>query len=139
MIRFVCLLCVLSFPVFAQPAPDVYVFPAKVIRVVDGDTLDVSVVLPMGLKWDLRLRVRNIDTPETWRPKTQAEAAHGKQATEYAIDLIQQGPIWVRLGDWGVYNRAQADVILRDLRDYATVMREAGFEKRPSYDSATVP
>lgn len=125
-----------SASVFASntTAPDVYIFPAELERVVDGDTMDVRVVMPLGLRWDLRLRILEIDTPETWRPSTLSEKLHGEAATAHAIELLDQGPFWVRINDWGVYNRAEADIILHDLSDYAETMKAAGFEKREHYE-----
>lgn len=117
------------------PRPDIHVFPAELVRVVDGDTMDVVVELPQGLEWSLRLRIRHLDTPETWRPSTTQEAAHGTAATIRAIQLLQE-PFWVRLGDVAIYGRSEADIILHNLHDYARTMRDSGFEKRDHYKDA---
>ena len=114
--------------------PDVHVFPAELDRVVDGDTVDVRLTMPLGLEWNLRLRILDIDTPETWRPETKAEEIHGKAATALAQELLGTKPFWVRVVDWGAYNRAEADIILHDLRDYVTVMKQSGFEKKDHYE-----
>jgi len=46
--------------------------PARVGRVIDGDTFDATVMLDGGINVSARVRIRNVDTPEI----------HGKCAAE---------------------------------------------------------
>lgn len=112
--------------------PVTHVYPAELMRVVDGDTMDVRMEIFPDLYKETRIRVSDLDTPETWRPKSKAEAVHGHATTLKAIELLS-APFWVKVYGWGVYNRVEADLILSTGEDYATVMRDGGFSKRAHY------
>lgn len=58
---------------------------ATVVRVIDGDTLDVSLNGQIT-----RVRLLNVDTPETKHPKKMAECL-GPEATAFLEDLLPQG------------------------------------------------
>lgn len=104
----------LVFPAFAHN--DIYRWP--VLRVVDGDTIAVIVPnLPPEL-WEVKIRVKNIDTPETRRgrggAKCDKEIELGNAATEFVVDLIEQSDSItftnVEWGKWG--GRVAADVYI---------------------------
>ena len=63
-----------------------YVYNAKVNRIVDGDTIDVTLDLGFGVKYDQRVRLAGIDTPEK-RTRNAAEKVLGIDATDW---LTQQ-------------------------------------------------
>lgn len=107
--------------------------PAKIIRVVDGDTIDVTIDLGLGLSLTDRVRVLNFDAAETWRPRSQSEHQHGIEATQFAAELLKH-PVWVSYEKRGSFGRILVDIKLSDGRDFATVMKENGMEKRPTYD-----
>lgn len=107
--------------------------PAKIIRVVDGDTMDITIDLGLGLSLTDRVRILNFDAAETWRPRSQSEYEHGSQATALAIELLAE-PFWVKYDRRGSFGRILVDIKLSDGRDFATVMKENGMEKRPNYD-----
>lgn len=74
-----------------------YEYRAEVLRVVDGDTLDLRIDL--GFKIDVRIRVRlyGIDTPETYGvPKGSPEYVLGKAATQFVLDWIRGWPVTPR-------------------------------------------
>ena len=54
--------------------------------VVDGDTIRYR-----GVK----IRLEDIDAPETFSPKCAAEAARGRQATQRLLELMNAGPFEV--------------------------------------------
>lgn len=116
----------------AQSKMVTHVYQAQLVRVVDGDTMDVALDMGLGVKMDVRIRIRDFDAPETWRPSSATERAHGEQATAKAIELLSK-PFQVNSHGWAAYNRVEATVTLSDGRDFATVMKQAGLSKRPSY------
>ena len=59
-----------------------YVYNAKVNRIVDGDTIDVTLDLGFGVKYDQRVRLAGIDTPEK-RTRNAAEKVLGIDATDW--------------------------------------------------------
>lgn len=72
-----------------------YEYRCKVIRVVDGDTVDVDIDLGFGV-WlkDERVRIMGIDTPES-RTSDKVEKLFGTAAKERLKQLIggKSGPI----------------------------------------------
>lgn len=116
-------------------------FPGYILRVIDGDTC--WALLDKGLRCYSAhpLRIADLDTPETYRPKDDAELERGRDATATARQLLgfDQGPHSQRMSrhvtvrtlraDPQVYGRWLADITLADGRDYATVMRELGHTK----------
>ena len=122
-----------------------YIYKAEVTRVVDGDTVDCEVDLGFGITSKMRFRLLDIDTAETWRPKTDAERAHGTEATNW-LKLAVEGQAVIIKTDkdkrgkyrWlcRIYNYDDHD--LTAIADGRTIsineeMIGLGFEKRDSY------
>ena len=82
--------------------------------VVDGDTIWYG-----GVK----IRLENIDTPETFEPRCAAEAALGRRATERLLELVNAGPFEVAGGgrDEDIYGR-KLRVLLRDGRSLGEML-----------------
>ena len=103
-----------------------YAWP--VVHVIDGDTVavDASADMPPELA-DLKVRLRGVDTPETWRPKCEAERVAGEAATAFteravtgARAVLVRDPAW---GKWG--GRVIAELVL-DGRALSAALIEAG-------------
>lgn len=61
-----------------------YTYPATVKRVVDGDTLDLIIDLGFTVQVVVRVRLADIDTPETYGVKHDSdEYAAGLAAKQY--------------------------------------------------------
>lgn len=59
------------------------------VRVVDGDTVDIRGV---------RIRIKGIDTPETWRPRCRREEELGLRAKARLEELLRgDGMVWWRV------------------------------------------
>lgn len=59
-----------------------------VTNVVDGDTMDVEFDLGFNVRITQRLRLLDVDTPETFRPSCEAEREHGQRAKEFVIHHV---------------------------------------------------
>ncbi|HAW74608.1 MAG TPA: nuclease [Alteromonas australica] len=59
----------------------------QVNRIVDGDTVDLTVDLGFGIFHKIRVRLEGIDTPET-RTRDLREKAAGIRATDFLNELI---------------------------------------------------
>lgn len=71
-----------------------YQFWARVVRLVDADTLDLTVSLGFHLSLEDRFRLVGVDCPETYGVKrTSEEYARGLEA----LDFVQAH---LREGDW---------------------------------------
>lgn len=89
MLRLVAILACVIAPIHAQaveplPGP----VPADVVRVIDGDTVEVRARIWPGQYVETRVRLRGVDTPETRRPDCEAERAAGRQATAFTQDWL---------------------------------------------------
>lgn len=87
-----------------------YVFRlAAVVRVVDGDTLDLDLDLGFSITLRQRVRLVGINAPET-RTKNAAEKARGLQAQQFVIEWLQRpGAVLVRTTKDDKYGRMLAD------------------------------
>ena len=61
---------------------------AEVIRVIDGDTIEVNAHVWVGQYIRTKVRLLDIDTPEIRRPKCEAERVVGQRAKAMTEDLI---------------------------------------------------
>ena len=90
-----------------------YTWP--VVRVIDGDTVqvDAGADMPPELA-SIRVRLRDVDTPETWKPKCESERQAGEAATAFTkTALARAGSIVVRDPSWGKYGgRVIANMVL---------------------------
>jgi len=113
---------------------ELYQYKAKVIRVVDADTIDAEVDVGFGITMNQRFRINNYDAPETWRPRNEAENIHGNAATNRAITLLMDKDVLLKSTKVaGIYGRFGADVWLEDGRNYIEVMINEGFSKKENY------
>ena len=87
----------------------------KLVKVVDGDTIDVDIDLGFGI-WlkKQRIRMMGIDTPES-RTSDKEEKVYGILAKEKLIALLSQSRSLRTFKDAkGKYGRILADVIVYD-------------------------
>jgi len=110
-----------------------YTYKAKVIRIVDGDTIEVVLDLGMSISVKTKLRLADIDTPETYRPLSEEERIHGEAATAFVSNLILDKYVTVRTSKTGKYGRYIAHVELADGSDLTMLLSENGFDKKESY------
>lgn len=95
---FMALLAFSATPVTASTVTP----PCAVVRVIDGDTVDLS-CLGLG---QFRARLMGFDTPETHRPGCAEEALLGQTATRRLRALVADArSIEADLGRWDRYNR----------------------------------
>ena len=106
---------------------------AEVVRVIDGDTVEVRAFPWLDVAVTTRVRVLGIDTPEKGaRAKCRAEAGLAERASAAARAALPEGAK-VRLSDiqpdkYG--GRVVASVEGVDGRDLATALLAAGLARR---------
>lgn len=61
-----------------------YHYRASVVHVVDGDTIEVHIMLGFDVAFDLRVRLYGVNTPE----KTGATKVAGLAATKFTKDAV---------------------------------------------------
>ena len=68
-----------------------YEYRAKIIKVIDGDTVDVDIDLGFGMIFSKqRIRLYGIDTPES-RTRDKEEKFYGKLAAQFLKDQCKKG------------------------------------------------
>ena len=111
-----------------------YEYKCKILRVVDGDTVDVDIDLGFGM-WMHKERVRmmGIDTPES-RTRDKVEKAFGLASKDRLKELLPIGSISVlkteidRSGEdsRGKFGRVLGDFITDDDRRCTDILIEEG-------------
>jgi len=94
-----------------------YHYRGKVLRVIDGDTLDIEFDLGLSIYAKRRIRLKGIDTPEIFGMKKESEAFQkGMEAKAFVTERLMGKPIWVQTfrDKTGKYGRYIADVFFQD-------------------------
>jgi len=109
--------------------------PARVLRVIDGDTLEVRARVWLGQEIVTRVRLAGIDTPEL-RGRCTAEKEQARQARAALQQMIQSGQVRLRNIRYGKFaGRVLADLETDDGQDPQQILLRKGLA-RP-YDGAT--
>lgn len=112
-------------------------YTCELVRVVDGDTIDVVTDLGMDIKVSQRLRLSGYDSPETWRPSTTEEAEAGKRATNCLKVLLgaQGSTLLIKTSKTGKYGRYLAQIwAMSDLEESVnSKMVAEGHTKKDTY------
>ena len=92
-----------------------YEYKAKVLRVVDGDTIDVMIDLGFKTFIKTRLRLYGINTPET-RTRNKEEKKKGLRAKEFVKLQVENKEVKVEIfkkagkyGRWLAYVHVKED------------------------------
>lgn len=117
-----------------------YEYKAKMLYIVDGDTYDVEVQLGFFITHKIRIRLKDIDTAEIYRPRNKAELKHGQESRDFIRDLVEKNPdvvIRTYKEKASSFGRFVADVQIHDERgvmtDLKDLLNERGFAKLESY------
>jgi len=89
-----------------EPRP----FPAKVLRVVDGDTLDLMIDCGFGVHTRQRVRLARIDTPEV-RGEERPEGIKAKAFVEDFLHGISQVLVTTQK-DKGKFGRYIGEIVV---------------------------
>ena len=82
-----------------------YEYRAKIIKVIDGDTVDVDIDLGFGMVYKKqRVRLMGIDTPES-RTRDLVEKLFGKASKKHLKELLSEGGISLVSHDKGKFGR----------------------------------
>ena len=90
-----------------------YRYNAKILRVVDGDTVDADVDLGFHVMMKIRFRLSGFDAPETYRPKSDDEKQAGIKATDTLKKMIENKHVIIESNKFGKY-RYLAKIYLSD-------------------------
>jgi len=113
-----------------------YQYKANVIRVIDGDTIEVEIDLGFDILTKRKIRIiaqnhKYFDTPEIFRPRNESEKTHGLSAKSRAEELLLNKTVILESIKEGKYNYVAKVKI--DSGDYGDIMINEGFLKKESY------
>ncbi len=94
-----------------------YIYNAKCLRVVDGDTLDAQVDLGFDTHKVIRIRLVGINTPES-RTRDLEEKARGLAAKQFVVDILKKHKNNFILQSQGVgkFGRCLGEIFLGDVK-----------------------
>lgn len=95
-----------------------FTYPATIRKVIDGDTLDIAIMVAPGLSRELKLRLRGLDCPEM-------STAAGRAAKAFVEGLIKPGDeVIVSTTKPDKFDRYLADVFISRLRAESRELRD---------------
>lgn len=118
-----------------------YKYQADVLRVVDGDTLEVKLDLGFKIQHEITARILGIDTHEIHFVKHESEEyERGMKEKEFVQDWVEEGqvadfskyPFIVetrkRSGEKGKYGRYLIDIVRKSDNSTLTAELQSNFE-----------
>lgn len=102
------------------------VYPAEVLRVLDGDTFEARVRIWPGLETVTKIRLRGIDAPEL-RARCDEEKSKALAARDALQAILDQGAVGVSVVTFDKYGgRVVADASTRTTPDISAALLGAG-------------
>ncbi len=108
------------------------VYPAEVVRIIDGDTFQARVQVWPGLSVDTKVRLRGVDAPEL-HARCADEYAKAQAARAALETMLAAGGVTIsRVGIDKYGGRVDAAVATRDTADVSAALLNSGWAR--SYD-----
>jgi micrococcal nuclease len=110
-----------------------YFYKAELARVVDGDTVDLTLDLGFRMRWTQRFRLLGIDTPEL-NSTDSLERVRAKEAAAFLGALLTAGEVRVLTARdrRDKYGRWLVTIFVREPRGWLNVneaLRDAGLAR----------
>jgi endonuclease YncB( thermonuclease family) len=106
------------------------VYPAEVVRVIDGDTFEARVQVWPGVAIDTKVRLRGIDAPEL-HARCDDERVRAEAARAALTALLADGGVAIsRVGIDKYGGRVDAAVSTRSTGDVSAALLNGGFARR---------
>jgi len=106
-------------------------YPARVVRVVDGDTVICEIDLGFRVRAEHSIRIAGVDAPELFSGDRRAEGAISKEAARVWVDTHQadgdRWPLLLRSGKDTSFGRWIGTLVAGDGSSLAEAMVEGGF------------
>ena len=91
-----------------------YRYKVSLVKVVDGDTVDVDIDLGFGMTYKKqRVRMLGIDTPES-RTRDLVEKKFGKASKAHLKSILESGGIQLVSHDKGKFGRILGELFIGD-------------------------
>ncbi len=110
-----------------------YTYKAKLIRIIDGDTMEVSIDLGFKINVNKKIRLARIDTPEVFRPQSEDERIHGYLAIDFVKSIFRRNESFtIKTHKQGKYGRWITEVLLNE-GNLTDILFENNFQKKENY------
>lgn len=96
-----------------------YDYKAKVLRVLDGDTVELLIDLGFTVFWKSTCRLYGLNTPEL-KSKDPQEKDKALKAKLFLVDKVQDKDIEIRSRELDKYGRPLIDIFYKD--EYKDIM-----------------
>jgi endonuclease YncB( thermonuclease family) len=114
----------------SQRLDSALLYPADVLRVIDGDTFEARVRVWPGLDVDTKVRLRGIDAPEL-HARCNEEHARAQAARTALESILAEGGVTVsRVGIDKYGGRVDAVAATRTTADVSAAMLNGGWARR---------
>jgi endonuclease YncB( thermonuclease family) len=101
-------------------------YPAEIVRIVDGDTVEARVRVWLGVDVTALVRIRGIDAPEL-RGRCPGEPQAAEAARDHLAAMLAGGRVWLsEIGHDKYGQRVNARLRLASGADVAEAMLAAG-------------
>jgi endonuclease YncB( thermonuclease family) len=105
------------------------VYPAEVVRVIDGDTFEARVRVWPGLDVDTKIRLRDVDAAEL-HARCSGELAQAQAARAALETLLAEGSVTIsRVGIDKYGGRVDAAVSTRNTADVSAALLNGGYAR----------
>jgi micrococcal nuclease len=93
-----------------------YEYKCKVKKVVDGDTVDVTIDLGFDIAYSSRVRLYGIDTPES-RTRDKDEKARGLMSKDFLVKELSKGDVVIKTkkDKKGKFGRILGELYVNDI------------------------
>ncbi len=106
------------------------IYPAEVVRIIDGDTFEARVQVWPGIAIDTKVRLRDIDAPEL-HARCDDERVRAEAARTALTALLADGGVAIsRVGLDKYGGRVDAAVSTRSTADVSAALFNGGFARR---------
>lgn len=95
-----------------------YEYDAKLVKVVDGDTLDLEVDLGFNIRHEIRVRLLGVDTPETYGVKKESEEYQAGIKAKERVEELCTGKdltVFTYKDKTGKYGRYLAQIVVDNI------------------------
>ena len=100
-----------------------YIYKAKLDRVVDGDTVDANIDLGFDITIHKRIRLAGIDSPES-RTRDLEEKKKGLASKDRLIELLGDGNFILESKEVGKYGRVLGTLHIDEMNINNTLVKE---------------
>ena len=108
------------------------IYPAEVLRIIDGDTFEARVRVWPGLDVDTKVRLRGVDAAEL-HARCAAELAQAEAARTALQNILAEGGVTIsRVGVDKYGGRVDATIATRGTADVSAALLKGGFAR--AYD-----